>query len=565
MRFLKRCAVLFFVVVLIQTAVLCVYFVECVVAPTPLPDQEHSGRYRGVIDVTQPLRAPAMRPTTEFDPIGSIANAFVSEAMANGFSIDVMDRGAVGDGMTDDGPAFQAAATELSNTGGVIWVPPNRTYKINSTIDIRSYYPIFVVSTMGRGAHGVAVADRGYILPGATVTNGIFRWRAPNGETNAFEHGSGGCIRVTFCDPTIRTIELDSAIYVEDGNFFEVRECYFWYLNGSALRIGNSVRCAQYGGEVFRCGDDLGTDEPAIRVAGGPNDAAHNSGFGAYWADGVTFHSNKECATVAVALRCDARMRNCYFENIGTGSQDDEEFPFVSAAGVVQLYQNSFNALAAGVNQVEITDIGSPQGFNRVIDNQFRGAGRALNVVTSQLGQANGNHILGAGGDSEAALTIGNGYWQLNDNVFYASGKLQFAGAGGVVTGTQVYSTSETTAGTEIDVPTGTVCSGNSGEGTATALTIASDAATKLAWKKAHTLTGQGGVADDLVTLNGGAEGDRVTLRATSDSVTITLKHGTGNLQIGGNADFVLDSSNDSAECYYNGTKWIVTAINAGT
>jgi hypothetical protein len=70
---------------------------------------------------------------------------------------------------------------------------------------------------------------------------------------------------------------------------------------------------------------------------------------------------------------------------------------------------------------------------------------------------------------------------------------------------------------------------------------------------------------DDLDTINGGTEGDVIWLAPANDARTVVLKHGTGNLQINGNADFSLDSQNDAAVARYNGSKWIVTTINAGT
>lgn len=59
-------------------------------------------------------------------------------------------------------------------------------------------------------------------------------------------------------------------------------------------------------------------------------------------------------------------------------------------------------------------------------------------------------------------------------------------------------------------------------------------------------VAGEGGSADDLDTINGGNEGDILVLRSASTPVDITVKHGTGNILLNGETDFVLSSARDS-------------------
>jgi len=54
-----------------------------------------------------------------------------------------------------------------------------------------------------------------------------------------------------------------------------------------------------------------------------------------------------------------------------------------------------------------------------------------------------------------------------------------------------------------------------------------------------YCLSPEGGVADDLVTINGGTVGDEITLY-TDGAATITIKDGSGNIKIG--YDFPLVS-----------------------
>lgn len=91
-----------------------------------------------------------------------------------------------------------------------------------------------------------------------------------------------------------------------------------------------------------------------------------------------------------------------------------------------------------------------------------------------------------------------------------------------------------------------------------TTLTIASGEIT--ATRSFHLLTGEGGAADDLVTINGGSDGQILVLRASSDSVTITVKD-TGNIATAG-SDVTLDNEKDTVTLMYDSalTKWLELA-----
>lgn len=94
---------------------------------------------------------------------------------------------------------------------------------------------------------------------------------------------------------------------------------------------------------------------------------------------------------------------------------------------------------------------------------------------------------------------------------------------------------------------------------TKSALTIVAGVVT--ATKSYHTIAGEGGVADDLVTINGGVDGMRLVIRAVSDTVDITVKHNTGNIFLDG-TDFVMNNQYDLLELIYDSTlaKWIQLA-----
>jgi hypothetical protein len=96
------------------------------------------------------------------------------------------------------------------------------------------------------------------------------------------------------------------------------------------------------------------------------------------------------------------------------------------------------------------------------------------------------------------------------------------------------------------------------GIGIGTTLTIASGAIDINESPTGNIIVaGEGGVSDDLVTINGGNNGQQIYLRRDADDV-ITIKHGTGNILVNGGADFVLDNALDGAFIVRIGGNWIV-------
>lgn len=91
------------------------------------------------------------------------------------------------------------------------------------------------------------------------------------------------------------------------------------------------------------------------------------------------------------------------------------------------------------------------------------------------------------------------------------------------------------------------------------ALTCATDAVTVTG--SYHTIIGEGGLADDLVTINGGVDGAELAIQADDDAVTITVKS-TGNIVLG--SDVALATSSDYLLLKYSGalSKWVkVSAV----
>lgn len=96
-----------------------------------------------------------------------------------------------------------------------------------------------------------------------------------------------------------------------------------------------------------------------------------------------------------------------------------------------------------------------------------------------------------------------------------------------------------------------------------TELTIAAGVVTKTqAW---HTIdTQDDDPSDDLVTINGGTDGYILVIRAENAARTVVLKHGTGNLELGG-SDITLADTDLMVPLIYDGTlsKWVLMGASA--
>lgn len=82
-------------------------------------------------------------------------------------------------------------------------------------------------------------------------------------------------------------------------------------------------------------------------------------------------------------------------------------------------------------------------------------------------------------------------------------------------------------------------------------LTISGDAVTVT--DSFHKLAGEGGVADNLDTINGGNEGDLVMFVAADGAVDITLLD-SGNLKLEG--PFTMNVANDTITLVKIGSNW---------
>ena len=172
----------------------------------------------------------------------------------------VTDFGAKGDG-SNDAAAVQAAVTSLTSTGGVVYFPPSLKYGIGSTVTIQSQFPIWLVSHMG-GWNNDNVAEQGYIKPIDHLAEGMFKWVKVG--TDIDTAGSGGAIGLKIMEPVAskRSYSIHSAIRLENGANFLIRDCEFYYLKGRVFYGGEWANNAYIQRiDVSECG---AADHPMI-------------------------------------------------------------------------------------------------------------------------------------------------------------------------------------------------------------------------------------------------------------------------------------------------------------
>ena len=189
---------------------------------------------------------------TPYLPAGTGAVATTVQAKLRE-SVSVKDFGAVGDGVTDDTAAIQAAINSITATGGAVYFPVPGIYKVTAQINITSDNAITLYSEMGPDN---SASPDGYISLGATIAGAIFNISA-----------RGSSVRgLWFRDPTSvlgvsqGTRAINAALKLSVFGMGKVEDCAFDGLLGSAIEIDSMIR-----GHIVR---------PHIRDCGTPTKPA---------------------------------------------------------------------------------------------------------------------------------------------------------------------------------------------------------------------------------------------------------------------------------------------------
>lgn len=190
----------------------------------------------------------------------------VSYSMISGAQVNILDFGAVGDGVANDTAAIQAAVDSIVTTGGAVYFPTGK-YKVTSQINVRSIYPIHLIGDMGGQIYNATTqANLAGIIIGGNITGSIIKYSTPAGKSRA-EAGGGTVSGLSFYDATAvgganpGSYTCTAALELTDFNLSKVENCYFHWINGSAI-AGEFMVMTNIVGNVIRyCG---ATSKPAI-------------------------------------------------------------------------------------------------------------------------------------------------------------------------------------------------------------------------------------------------------------------------------------------------------------
>jgi parallel beta-helix repeat protein len=146
----------------------------------------------------------------------------VSYSMIQGAEVNVLDFGAVGDGVTDDTAAVQAAITSMAVTGGNL-VFPDGNYKITSTLTLSSNVNYIA---QGNAIITLDVPEIGLQIPNAGTKITINGFTIGGTSARAISSTIGGtCSRITITNNTISGATLAGAGYTSGVFFTNASDC----------------------------------------------------------------------------------------------------------------------------------------------------------------------------------------------------------------------------------------------------------------------------------------------------------------------------------------------------
>lgn len=254
---------------------------------------------------------------------------------------DAVANGVKGDNTTDEGPALQDIVDGMAATGGVIHFDPTRCYAIGTKVQIKSLYPIWLVSAMfgklNGGGGATTHADHCIIRP-LDDLDYLFEWTVPAGAIWG-EGGGGGIRGLSITDwimpGTGRSKELEAAVRVDTPAWF-CEDCNFEWINGRAIEFGTTIYSVLRYSKFYNCG---AVGKPTLDLDGNGSDA--NVWLGPYiFAESCTYGS----PTIRVNTSCALNATHLYFED---GVNQDQIFMDGHDGGRIEVYDSLFNNTGA--------------------------------------------------------------------------------------------------------------------------------------------------------------------------------------------------------------------------
>lgn len=343
-------------------------------------------------------------------------------------TVDVTAPGfsARGNGSTDDSAAFQRAVDALVNTGGTIWVPPNRVYKISSTVTIRSHKPIFIQSEMGGFNNPFVTSGQGCIVPGAVgASSAVFRWQKPADAGTALDAGSGGAIGLVFMGSQdhgsangygrTTASSIGSCLQVDNALNFVIDRCQFYAIVGRAFLSGEFIgKMTINGCDSQHCGD---TSKPLWDLAA--------STSGEYWFSDSEFEINYGAEYIKLAANNGCDLERVRFEADNAITTDQT---FVDATlGALEADHCAFRR--CGTVAVKLgTD--SPRLRNSTFHEQTGGTAAFITLTSGAQNAVFENlQFYGVSGQTGTVLDIAANQCKLRGIEMYVTGKLVVSAA----------------------------------------------------------------------------------------------------------------------------------------
>lgn len=505
-------------------------------------------------------------------------------------SVSVKDFGAVGDGVTDDTAAIQAAIDSFSS-GGTVKIPSG-TYKV-TTINVPGDISLHgegidqtIFKCVGTGA-GILTTERlddvfweGFMVSfrdnttasgvaGIEVKKGMIRsiFRQIRVEPKETVNQYGFLIRGEDNDT--------STVYGVFNNLFEQCSVSWdqltslnyqtsWYFAGSATYGGRAnvnkiLRCHEFGGSVGFQLDEGHSN--FFDTCKSEDDGTISRGF---------FHAHFKIRN-GIDILSNTSTDNVTHDNTIISQSFDSGVTAANGSpsggsGNTVVLHNELNATSPHIatfigartfNPIDDLTLSSGTGsdphYNNVGRNVVIGGrdAKTLNSDEQQsiAGQEDGGFLIVRGG-----FAHNSGRMILADDQY--SGSVAAVSSNGGVSACindnasaefRIVKTSDGSSHTRL------VTADNSGNvklntgaisfSDSSSLTISGGAIT--ATKNLHAVDTEGGAStDDLDTINGTDEGQIIVLRAVNSARTVVVKDGTGNLRLAG--DFSLDHLQDS-------------------
>jgi hypothetical protein len=336
----------------------------------------------------------------------------VSYSMIDGSPANVVDFGAVGDGVANDTAAIQAAIDSLVATGGSVYFP-NGKYKVTSQINVRSIYPIHLFGHMGGQTYNTTTqANLSGIIIGSNITGSIIKYSAPAGVTRN-EAGGGKVSGLSFYDATGSgdspgSYTCTAVLELTDFNLSKVENCYFHWIKGSAI-AGQFMVMTNITGNVIRyCG---ATSKPAIYL---------NNATAGFTPQSMVISGNKvevchsDSYIKMVGAQCtDIKISNNGFEAEPTTASSNQKFIETSGSRH-SITGNSFN-------RVNATQLDIKSGDTIVSANTFAGGAFTSTSIIMDAGRISivGNMFVSTRKKYEIEV-IGDTCLITGNNMFYS-------------------------------------------------------------------------------------------------------------------------------------------------